>query len=136
MTPSDSVDVRDSRTPSPGTSISGTSQRATGGHWWIWLLVIVLAGGGYWYFRGRSAQATATVAGGKGPGPGGANAPGNFVVPVVAATATRGDLPVFFNGLGNVTAFNTVTVRSRVDGELVKVSYEEGQTIKQGDPLV
>jgi membrane fusion protein, multidrug efflux system len=136
MTPSDSVDVRDSRTPSPGTSISGTSQRATGGHWWIWLLVIVLAGGGYWYFRGRSAQATATVAGGKGPGPGGANAPGNFVVPVVAATATRGDLPVFFNGLGNVTAFNTVTVRSRVDGQIVKINFVEGQYVKEGEALI
>ena len=136
MTPLDSVDVRDSRTPSPGASVSGTSPSATGGRWWIWLLLIVLAGGGYWYFRGRSGQGTATAAGGKGAGAGGANTPGNFVVPVVAATATRGDLPVFFNGLGNVTAFNTVTVKSRVDGQIVKINFVEGQYVKEGESLI
>jgi membrane fusion protein, multidrug efflux system len=136
MTPLDSVEVRDSRTPTPGRPVSGTSQNATGGRWWIWLLVIVLAGGGYWYFRGRSNQATATAAAGKRSGPGGANAPGSFVVPVVAATATRGDLPVFFNGLGNVTAFNTVTVRSRVDGQIVKINFVEGQYVKEGEALI
>ena len=136
MTPLDSVEVRDSRTPTPGRPVSGTPQNATGGRWWIWLLVIVLAGGGYWYYRGRSSQGTATTVGGKGPGAAGANAAANFVVPVVAATATRGDLPVFFNGLGNVTAFNTVTVRSRVDGQIVKINFVEGQYVKEGEALI
>jgi multidrug efflux system membrane fusion protein len=57
-------------------------------------------------------------------------------VPVVVATATEGDLPVFLNGLGNVTAFNTVTVRSRVDGQIVKINFTEGQNVKEGDSLV
>ncbi len=48
----------------------------------------------------------------------------------------RGDLPVYFNGLGTVTAFNTVTVRSRVDGQIVKINFTEGQTVHQGDALV
>jgi len=63
-------------------------------------------------------------------------APGGFVVPVVVATATKGDLPVFLNGLGNVTAFNTVTVRSRVDGQIVKINFVEGQNVTAGQALV
>lgn len=59
-----------------------------------------------------------------------------MVVPVVVATAQQGDLPVYFNGLGTVTAFNTVTVRSRVDGQIVKINFTEGQMVHQGDSLV
>jgi len=54
----------------------------------------------------------------------------------VVATAHRGDLPVYFNGLGTVTAFNTVTVRSRVDGQIVKINFTEGQFVKEGDALI
>jgi multidrug efflux system membrane fusion protein len=61
---------------------------------------------------------------------------GNFAVPVVVASAVRGDLPVYFNGLGTVTAFNTVTVRSRVDGQLINVAFREGQYVHEGDLLV
>jgi multidrug efflux system membrane fusion protein len=58
------------------------------------------------------------------------------VVPVVVATAQRGDLPVYFNGLGTVTAFNTVTVHSRVDGQITKINFQEGQFVHQGDALL
>jgi len=61
---------------------------------------------------------------------------GNFTVPVVVAAAQHGDLPVYFNGLGTVTAFNTVTVRSRVDGAIVKINFTEGQYVHEGDALV
>jgi multidrug efflux system membrane fusion protein len=61
---------------------------------------------------------------------------GSFVVPVIVAAAQRGDLPVYFNGLGTVTAFNTVTVHSRVDGQLVNVAFREGQFVHEGDLLV
>ncbi|MBP8185873.1 MAG: efflux RND transporter periplasmic adaptor subunit, partial [Pseudomonas sp.] len=54
---------------------------------------------------------------------------------VRAASVVRSDLPVYFNGLGTVTAYNTVTVRSRVDGELLKVLFNEGQEVKAGDLL-
>src|SRR5262249_22022691 len=48
----------------------------------------------------------------------------------------NGDMPVYLDGLGTVTAINTVTVRSRVDGQLVEVAYHEGQLVRQGDLLV
>jgi len=133
MASTDSVDVRDPRTPPTTTSFShGDSKN----RWWPWLVLLVIVAGGIWYYRGRNSQADAAAAGGKGPGGGAMGAPGSFVVPVVVATATKGDLPVFLNGLGNVTAFNTVTVRSRVDGQIVKINFTEGQYVKEGDSLV
>jgi membrane fusion protein, multidrug efflux system len=58
-------------------------------------------------------------------------------VPVVAAKATRGDVNLYLSGLlGTVTAFQTATVRTRVDGQIMKVNYTEGQMIKEGEPLV
>lgn len=56
-------------------------------------------------------------------------------VPVIAGEVTRRDVPVFLNGLGNVQGFNTVTVRSRVDGQLDRVAFTEGQDVKEGDLL-
>ena len=54
---------------------------------------------------------------------------------MVAAPTRRGDLGIYLAGLGSVTAFNTVTIRSRVDGELIKVAFAEGQMVGQGDLL-
>jgi multidrug efflux system membrane fusion protein len=136
MASTDSVDVRDSSTPPSTTSFSPGSQGAAKSRWWVWLLLLVIVAGGYWYYRSRNSQADAAAAGGKGPGGAAMGAPGSFVVPVVVATATKGDLPVFLNGLGNVTAFNTVTVRSRVDGQIVKINFVEGQNVTAGQALV
>jgi multidrug efflux system membrane fusion protein len=136
MASTESVDVRDTRTPSSTTSFAPGSQGAARSRWWVWLLLLVIVGGGYWYYRGRNSQADAAAAGGEGPGGAAMGAPGSFVVPVVVATATKGDLPVFLNGLGNVTAFNTVTVRSRVDGQIVKINFVEGQNVTAGQALV
>jgi len=136
MASTDSVDVRDPRTPSSTTTFSPGAQGAVKSHWWIWVLLLVIVAGGYWYYRGRNSQADAAAAGGKGLGGAAMGAPGSFVVPVVVATAIKGDLPVFLNGLGNVTAFNTVTVRSRVDGQIVKINFTEGQNVTAGQALV
>lgn len=59
-----------------------------------------------------------------------------MTVPVVGAKAHRGNIPVYFTGLGAVTPIYTVTVRSRVDGELMQVYYKEGDLVHKGDPLV
>ena len=57
-------------------------------------------------------------------------------VPVAVTQATQQDFPVYLTGLGSVTAFNTVSVKSRVDGQLVQVNFREGQMVRKDDLLV
>jgi len=54
-------------------------------------------------------------------------------IPVVTAIAKKGDLPIYLTGLGSVNALNTVTVRTRVDGELMNFAVREGETVSAGD---
>jgi membrane fusion protein, multidrug efflux system len=118
--------------------------RETKSYGWLWIVALaIIVALGVWYFR--SSRASTEAQGSAAPGAGGAGggaAKGGRqggagqVVPVVVATAQKGDLPVYFNGLGTATAFNTVTVRSRVDGQIVKINFTEGQTVHQGDALV
>src|SRR5947209_7082657 len=97
---------------------------------WIAVVVVgcVLAGGAYALTRPGKAQ------GGKTSG-GASAAPGPRATPVVIALARAGDLPVALTALGSVTALNTVTVRSRVDGQLLKTLFSEGQLVRQGELL-
>lgn len=62
-----------------------------------------------------------------------AASPAPSAVPVEVATVVRRDVPVTLTGLGTVEPYNTVTIRSRIDGELQQVLFHEGQDIKQGD---
>src|SRR3984893_7535320 len=57
-------------------------------------------------------------------------------VPVDVAAAEREDFPVYLNGLGVVQGWNTVTIRARVDGQIDKIAFKEGQMVKQGDLLL
>ncbi len=61
---------------------------------------------------------------------------GPQIVPVGVFSAEKRDMPYYLTGLGNVTAFNTVTVKTRVDGQLVQVAFKEGQEVRKGDLLV
>jgi membrane fusion protein, multidrug efflux system len=57
-------------------------------------------------------------------------------VPVTSVQALKADFPVYLNGLGSVEPYETVTVRSRVDGEITKIAFRQGQIVKDGDVLV
>src|SRR6201996_5401617 len=92
---------------------------------WI-LLALVVAGAGYYgwqRFQGDNQQAAAQ----KGPV--------RNPVRVNVATVEKADFPVYLTSLGTVQAFNTVLVRSRVDGQIDKIAFKEGQEVKQGDLL-
>src|SRR5205085_5996291 len=56
-------------------------------------------------------------------------------VPVTAGIVASQDVPIFLNGIGTVQAYNMVAIKSRVDGQIVKVDFKEGQDVKAGDPL-
>ncbi|HLK54059.1 MAG TPA: efflux RND transporter periplasmic adaptor subunit, partial [Candidatus Angelobacter sp.] len=78
-----------------------------------------------------SADSKQKGGGGKGGRGGGAQ----MTIPVAVAKAEVRDLPIMLNGLGSVDAFNTVAVKSRIDGQLIKVNVKEGQEVKQGELL-
>ncbi|MGI8960706.1 MAG: MdtA/MuxA family multidrug efflux RND transporter periplasmic adaptor subunit [Bryobacteraceae bacterium] len=97
--------------------------------WWVWLLVFAaIAYGCYRLYQFEAAKTEALTA-----KRGAATTPRS--VAVVAATAHTGDIPVYLQGLGTVTAFNTVTVKTRIDGQLINVAFHEGQFVHQGDLL-
>jgi membrane fusion protein, multidrug efflux system len=95
----------------------------------ITAVVGLLLGIAWWASRGGPTQK------GAASGPGGRGA-AVAAVPVAVAPAERRDLPVYLTGLGTITAFNTVTVKTRVDGQIVRVAFREGQEVRKGDLLV
>ncbi|MFZ0211704.1 MAG: MdtA/MuxA family multidrug efflux RND transporter periplasmic adaptor subunit [Candidatus Acidiferrales bacterium] len=98
--------------------------------WWVWVLIVVILGVAVWYFRGVAQKQSQTASAS-------ARAKlGNVAIPVVVAVAQKGDLPVYYTGLGTVTAFYTVTVHTRVDGQIMTVYFKEGQFVHKGDALV
>jgi multidrug efflux system membrane fusion protein len=99
-----------------------------GKHNWRWplLVVAVLAAHGGWHHFTQKAAAERQAAMQTGPAP----------APVRVAAVESRPFPVVLNGLGTVQATNTVTVRSRVDGQIEKVAFDEGQMVKEGDLLV
>jgi len=93
--------------------------------WWIWALVIIIVIGAYIYHQRQEAMASKASA-----------APAVRAVPIQSATVHTGDIGVFINALGTVTPVYTVTVTSRVQGEITHVYYREGQIVRKGDPLL
>jgi multidrug efflux system membrane fusion protein len=92
-----------------------------------WVLLIAVAAGGYYgwsrYRAGQQAQAAANA---KRTAP---------AVRVSTAPVEKSDFPVYLTGLGTVQGFNTVQVRTRVDGQIDKIAFKEGQMVNQGDLL-
>jgi len=105
----------------PGSPSAGKN------HKWVWALVVViiLVVGAFYYLRQSKQRASSIQAD-----------PAPRAVPVSAAAARKGDIGVYINALGTVTPVYTVTVTSRVQGEIVNVYYREGQLVHKGDPLL
>lgn len=99
---------------------------------WLWLLIIAVTGGGVWYLSTKGTFAAAPA----GKGSAGSGKKGSGAVPVVAAKARRGDIGVYITGLGSVTPVYTVTIKSRVDGQLMAIHYNEGNLVHVGDLLI
>ena len=108
---------------------------------WVWLLLLVLAVGAAYYFwpkvsvvfGGNSGGAPAAT---KSGGAGAKDGRGMGAIPVVAVKAIRGNIGEYVTGMGNVTPIYTVTVKTRVDGQLMEVRYKEGDLVKKDEPLV
>src|SRR5947209_7955804 len=92
---------------------------------WV-LLALVVAGAGYYgwqRFQGGHQEANGN----------GAQKAARAPVRVSVATVEKAEFPVYQTSLGTVQAFNTVQVRSRVDGQIDKIAFKEGQLVKEGD---
>ncbi|WP_312950518.1 MdtA/MuxA family multidrug efflux RND transporter periplasmic adaptor subunit [Superficieibacter sp.] len=102
--------------------------------WATALIVVIVALAAVWFWHGRSTSETASAT--TKPAAGGRHAQRSAqLAPVQAATATSESVPRYLSGLGTITAANTVTVRSRVDGQLMAIHFQEGQQVKAGDLL-
>ena len=93
--------------------------------WWPWLLVLVAVGGGAAFTSRRYALARSKAQAPRSPPP----------LVVTVARASQGDIGVHLDGLGTVTPIATVTVKTRVNGQLMSVDYREGQMVRQGEVL-
>ena len=108
--------------PSRTRLVKPTTRR----RWWLWLLVLGAALIAVLLIvRWQTQRSAAAKSRETGPP----------TVPVVVASARKGEIPVYLNALGSASPFNTVTVRSRIDGQLLKVNFQEGQFVRQGDSL-
>jgi membrane fusion protein, multidrug efflux system len=120
--------------PRTSVGVRGAKTHPSRRRWfWLSIAVFVLLAVGVYFLLRKGSNTKAGVA----PSTAAGNNPrGAAVTPVVATRARKGDIGVYFMGLGAVTPIYTVTVKSRVDGQLMKVLYQEGEIVHQGDLLV
>src|SRR5258706_7908130 len=119
--------------PRNSESVEVRQRRGTWRRWlWAVIVIVVVAAGIFLVVRHRPKPQAGGARAGMGQRGGMAQGP----VMVSAATAQKGDIGVYVTALGLVTPVNTVAVKSRVDGQLVQVHYQEGQVVQSGDALV
>lgn len=97
---------------------------------WVLLAAALIALGYFGWARFHNAERTAQADSAQKSAAAARNA-----VPVTIAAVEKADFPVFLTGLGTVQGFNTVVVRTRVDGQIDKIAFKEGQLVNQGDLL-
>ncbi|MGD1082119.1 MAG: efflux RND transporter periplasmic adaptor subunit [Candidatus Sulfotelmatobacter sp.] len=116
-------DSTDSRESEQHTTENSSTRKS---RWWIWLIVavVILGGAVLWQRGGATREAKA--------GGDAASRP----VTVTTAVGRQGDIGIYLSALGTVTPVYTVTVTSRVQGEITQVYYHEGQMVRKGDPLI
>jgi multidrug efflux system membrane fusion protein len=116
--------------PSSPLHVENKSRRSA--RLWVWLLLLAVLSAGAYYYWSKLKPAGTTSAPPAAAGKKGRSA---AAIPVVAVKAQTGNIGVYITGMGNVIPIHTVTLKSRVDGELTKVLYTEGQLVHQGDLL-
>ena len=101
------------------------------------IIVVAFAAARYWHSQSADSgtPAGANSASQRPAGGGRHGMRGGALAPVQAATAVSKAVPRYLTGLGTITAANTATVRSRVDGQLIAIHFREGQQVKAGDLL-
>ncbi len=98
----------------------------------VWLLVLLIGGAGYYYYIHTQNHPNGTSSKPDGPAMGGER---SRPPAVAVAMAKKQDVPIYLAGLGTVTAVNTVVLHARVDGQITKILFQEGQMVKAGDVL-
>jgi membrane fusion protein, multidrug efflux system len=116
-------DSTDSRESEQRTTENSSTHKS---RWWIWLIVAAAIVGGVALWQRGGATPEAKAGGDAASRP----------VMVSTAAAHQGDIGIYLNALGTVTPVYTVTVTSRVQGEITQVYYREGQMVRKGDPLI
>lgn len=126
----------ETKTAVPRPAATLTERPPKPGRGWIaWLIVAALTGGGWYYWEDLSPHLEPYL---KRIGLGQPEAPKTpppRITPVGTANVEQRDMPLYLNGLGTVTALKTVTIRSRVEGELTNIAFTEGQMVEEGDLL-
>jgi multidrug efflux system membrane fusion protein len=110
--------------PTPGSPHDGSD--APKHRRWVWVVVVLLIVGGIVLYRMHSSSEAASKS----------KDSSNQTVSVGVTAVQQRDVPFYLTGLGSVTAYNTVTVHTRVDGQIMKVFFTEGQFVHAGDVLI
>jgi multidrug efflux system membrane fusion protein len=120
-------------TPEPKPAAKTSDSQPRKRRWTVWIAAVCVLLGGGTYLLSQRADSTGSGGGGKSGGKTGGK--GSGAIPVSVEKVTVGNMGVYITGIGTVTPVYTVTVASRVAGELMEVRYREGQIVHKGDVL-